>query len=233
MTILGFVLVVVFLFAASKGDWSVSFLSLAAAIGCFVPIRRRMRELADERSKAENGARQLRYELAQREATFFENLSTAKSLPDLNQQVKSLVLAPDETCVLVSQYAKRVVSKERTQYVGGTAGVSIRVAKGVRVRAGGFKGEPVKTSYTEIADTGTVYLTNQRFIFAGANEVATIPLSKVASVRDDSDTVEIIQENRAKPLTIKLGEEFRGSVVASATLAMAQLEASGKGHRKR
>src|SRR5713226_2955937 len=220
LAILGFVLLIVSFFAISKGDAWVALLCLVAAVACFVPIRKRMREIANDRREVENSARQLRYDSAQREAAFFESLSTAKVLPNLNNQIRAVVLEPEETCVLISENAQHIVTRERTQFVGRTASVSFKVSKRVRVRTGGFKGEPIKTTFSEVGDTGALYLTDHRFIFVGTNEVVAIPLLKIASVRDDSNTIEVIQENRAKPLLIRIAEEFRAPVVASATLAM-------------
>jgi hypothetical protein len=232
LAILGLILLIISLSAVSKGDNWIALLSLVAAIVCFVPIRRRMREIDNNRRQMEDSARQLRYDAAQKETALFEGLSKTKALPNLNHQIRSVILEPGETCVLFSPNAQHVVTREKTKYVGGTAGISYKLSKRIRVRAGGFKGEPIKTSFSEVGDTGTVYLTDHRFIFAGSNEVVTVPLSKIASVRDDSNTLEVIQENRTKPLLFRIDEEFRAQVVATATLAMAQRAVSGKNHKK-
>jgi uncharacterized membrane protein len=232
LALIGLVLLIVSFFAISKGDALVALLCFAGGVACFIPIGRRMREIDNDRRLTEESARQNSYNAAQKEAAHFENLSTTKVLPSLNHQVGTVILEPGETCVLISQNAQHIVIREKTQYVGGTAGVSFKVSKRIRVRAGGFKGEPVKTSHSEVGDTGTLYLTDHRFIFAGSNEVVTVPLSKIASVRDDSGTVEVIQENRAKPLLIRIAEEFRASAIVAATLAMTQRAVSHSNRKK-
>src|SRR6266567_571462 len=176
LAILGLVLLIVSLSAVSKGDNWVALLCLVTGIACFVPIRKRMREIENDRRQVEDSARQLSFDTAQKEAALFEGLSTAKVLPNLNHQIRAVTLEPGETCVLISQNAQHIITREKTQYVGGTAGVSFKVSKRIRVRAGGFKGEPIKTSHSEVGDTGTLYLTDHRFIFAGNNEVVTVPL---------------------------------------------------------
>jgi hypothetical protein len=231
LAILGVVLSILFFSALSKGDRLVALVCAVGAVACFAPILKRMREIDNERKQTQNTARQLAYDSAQKELALFEGSSKFKELPDLSDQVRSIVLEPSETCVLVSRNAQRIVTRERTRYVGQTAGVSLKISKNLHVRTGGFRGEPVKTSYTEAADTGTLYLTDHRFMFAGHNEVVTVPLSKIASVRDDEDMVEVIQENHARPVMIKISEQFRPPVITAATLAMARRAVSRKGHK--
>jgi hypothetical protein len=231
LAILGLVLSILFFFALLKGDTLVSVVCAVGAVACFAPIRKRMREIDNERKQTQNAARQLARDSAQKELALFESSSKLAELPDLNDQVQSVVLEPAETCVLVSRNAQHIVTHEKTQYVGQTAGISVKISKRVRVRTGGFRGEPIKTLYTEVGDTGTLYLTDRRFMFAGHNEVVTVPLSKIASVRDDADTVEVLQENHARPVLIKISEEFRPPVITAATLAMAGRALSRKGHK--
>ncbi len=58
--------------------------------------------------------------------------------------------------------------KKRTHYVGGSQGLSIRIAKGLYYRTGSFKGEKVQTSETVHVDTGLLGITNKHLYFAGS-----------------------------------------------------------------
>ena len=55
----------------------------------------------------------------------------------------------------------------RTHYQGGYSGVSVKVAKGVYYRTGGFKGHPVKTSEMILKDGGILGITNKHIYFSG------------------------------------------------------------------
>ena len=90
------------------------------------------------------------------------------------------------------------------------AGVSYKVSKNTRVRLGGFQGEPRTSIYDEEADTGTVYVTNKRFIFGSEKEVVTVPIEKIAkiAIEDDDDVVRIIFENQETPVTVRITEQF-------------------------
>lgn len=65
-------------------------------------------------------------------------------------------------------------------------------------------------------------MTNQRFIFAGAKEVVTVPIEKVAriAVGGNNDTVQVLVENREMPLIVRIAERFRAPVIAAATECM-------------
>jgi len=67
--------------------------------------------------------------------------------------------------------AKLVEEKTRTRYVGGSRGVSFRIAKGVYYRVGGFRGERIKETFKEITDEGTLYVTNKRVLFVGTKKM--------------------------------------------------------------
>jgi len=125
-------------------------------------------------------------------------------LPDLTEQVQGLILHADERCFAMCRGAQHVVEAHRTKYVGGSQGVSFRIAKGVRYHIGGFSGHPVTTDYEKVQDTGDLYVTTQRVVFAGGREVTSIIAKKVADIRIDGDHIWVLAENRKTPLGLKL-----------------------------
>lgn len=125
-------------------------------------------------------------------------------LPDMSDQVTGMVLHAGERCFAICRGAQHVVEAHRTKYVGGSQGVSFRIAKGVRYHVGGFSGRPVTTSYEKVQDVGDLYITTERVAFAGSSEVTSIAAKKLADVRIDGDHLWFLAENRKTPLGVKL-----------------------------
>ncbi len=76
----------------------------------------------------------------------------------------------------VSLLEERVVSR---RYQGGSAGMNIRVAKGVSFRVGQHKGRLVSEKDTVVVDQGDFYITNQRFIYKGQKKNFNITLKQL------------------------------------------------------
>lgn len=74
-----------------------------------------------------------------------------------------------------------------SEWVGRSAGVSFRVAKGVRFRTGGSRGHKVSHSEMDYKGKGNLVLTTQGFSFLGAAEAARIPLSRILAFQTYSD----------------------------------------------
>ncbi len=65
----------------------------------------------------------------------------------------------------------------RTEHVGRSSGVSIRVAKGVYCRVGAFRGHPVSRTARVHVDTGMMAVTNKHLYFGGGRKSLS-PLCK-------------------------------------------------------
>jgi len=90
--------------------------------------------------------------------------------------------------------------KTRRQYVGGSSGVSIRVAKGVYFRTGGFKGHPVETTERVHMGTGIMAVTNKHIYFTSPQKTFRVRLDKIVSFMPFSDGVGIQRDTAtAKP----------------------------------
>lgn len=113
-------------------------------------------------------------------------IRTEADSPVLMKKNEELVLSFPN----VSLFEPRKVTR------GGTAGTSIRVAKGVRVRVGGFQAE----SHEELRkiDGGTLTLTDKRIVFSGAKRTASFPLDKIVSMEPYRDAVSIRREGKEK-----------------------------------
>lgn len=91
-------------------------------------------------------------------------------------------------------------TKSKTEYVGGSHGVSIRIMKGVYYRIGGFKGRKVTTENSELLDIGILLLTSKNLYFYSGTSKFRIPYKKILSYTPSANGVEILKDLKtAKP----------------------------------
>lgn len=116
-------------------------------------------------------------------------------------------LQKTEKIVWVFQNVDYYEQKTRTNYVGSSQGVSIRIAKGVYYRTGAFKGERVQTSETVHADTGLLGVTNKHIYFAGPSKNFRIAYNKIVSFEPFSDGIGLQRDAQtAKPQSFQTGD---------------------------
>lgn len=116
-------------------------------------------------------------------------------------------LQKTEKVVWVFQNVNYYEEKTRTRYVGGSQGVSIRIAKGLYYRTGAFKGERVQTSETIHADTGLLGVTNKHVYFAGSSKRFRIAYNKIVSFEPFSDGIGVQRDAQtAKPQSFSIGD---------------------------
>ncbi len=128
-------------------------------------------------------------------AAILRELDDGKTPDRVHVQGLSIVLQKDEKIVWLFQGVQYFTIKNRTQYVGGSQGVSIRIMKGVYYRVGAMKGERVQTPEMKLEDTGELVFTNKNVVFHGSLRSTRIPLKKVVSIDPYSDGVRIIRES--------------------------------------
>lgn len=87
----------------------------------------------------------------------------------------------DEKVIWVWDRVGYYEEKTRRQYVGGTRGLSIRVARGVYFRIGSFRGRPVETTERVPVDTGLLVVTNKHLYFHGRTKTFRIRLDKIVA----------------------------------------------------
>ena len=73
--------------------------------------------------------------------------------------------------------------RNRSEYIAGNAGVSVRVMKGVNFRTGGTKGRRIETPH--VLDNGTLVATTKCFYFIGDRNTAKYPYQKLMMCRID------------------------------------------------
>lgn len=103
------------------------------------------------------------------------------------------------------QYYKEVTRRE---YRGQSMGVSIRVAKGVYLRPGSFRGRPVETVSMEHQDHGTLGLTTKHLYYLGEGTGRSfrIRLEKIVTFDPYNDGLRIMRDTAsAKPEAFIMG----------------------------
>jgi len=125
-----------------------------------------------------------------------------------------LILQPGETCYW-QEPAQLMELRTHTHYEGGSLGLSVRVARGVYLRPGSFRGAPVSNTAMEIDDTGTVYVTNTRIVFIGGAGAKAVTLKQLAGVEPFTDGVRITPANH-KPLALITGNFRLAGVIERA-----------------
>lgn len=110
----------------------------------------------------------------------------------------NIILQKNELCHYEIT-ADLIEEKSRTRYIGGSQGVSIRIMKGVSYRVGGFKGDRIVDTFNAVTDSGSLYVTNKRVIFAGNKKNVTYPINKIVNIKRFSDAIQFQKENESKP----------------------------------
>lgn len=91
----------------------------------------------------------------------------------------SFKLQKDES-VVWSEDVIYYESATKTEHIGGTQGVSIKIAKGMYYRVGGMKGQSLRTEYKKLIDCGTLVLTNKNLYFSSPAKSFKIPYNKIS-----------------------------------------------------
>ncbi|HUB70745.1 MAG TPA: hypothetical protein VL984_10005, partial [Acidimicrobiales bacterium] len=167
-------------------------------------------------------------------------------------ETADIMLSPGEA--LFYKVAGAALIEERSakgHWQGGSAGVSVPLGslhgRAVRYRVGATRGHYVQAAPTLTAiDTGTMYVTNRRVVFAGARQTRECAFAKLIEVRhsDEEGSTTFAVSNRQKPTTVHYGPQlsasfdfrldlalahYRGTVAAlvgQLTQALAQVDAS-------
>ncbi|HCT64208.1 MAG TPA: hypothetical protein DIC60_02875 [Lachnospiraceae bacterium] len=81
-------------------------------------------------------------------------------------------------------------------YTGKSAGVNVRVAKGISVRTGSMGGKPIRNNVRNYND-GDLIITNKRILFVGKDDSFEYRVDKISATKIIDKTSFIIQSGRA------------------------------------
>jgi hypothetical protein len=121
-----------------------------------------------------------------------QRVSLALGLPFDFQKGEQLVWL-FERCDLLQDKTVR-------QYVGGSRGVSVRIAKGVYYHASGFKGRRIDRTQRAHVDTGMFAVTTKQMYFSGPKKAFRVPYTKIVAFEPFTDGLGIVRDAAsAKP----------------------------------
>ncbi|WP_069293902.1 hypothetical protein [Fervidobacterium thailandense] len=93
----------------------------------------------------------------------------------------------------VDYYQDRTVR----EYIGGSSGVSFRVAKGVYLRTGAFKATPIETIKRVHVDSGILAVTTKHIYFHGKFKSFRIPFKKIVAFEPYSNGIGVHKDSAA------------------------------------
>lgn len=138
-------------------------------------------------------------------------------LPQLDSP--RLLLKPDEVVHLETE-AQLMKEVKIREYRGGYAGVSFRVAKGVRFSTGGIRGRPVVVGTEwQPEDAGVLSVSSQRAVFMGQRKTIEFIYGKLVNLTVLTDGVRFHVSNRQ---TAPLFKVESGPVIAAVVNAAMQ-----------
>jgi hypothetical protein len=112
-----------------------------------------------------------------------------------------------ETLVWVFQDVTYSEARTTVRYQGSYQGVSVRVAKGLYYRTGGFSGNPVPTTQILPVDSGILGITNKHLYFSGSKKSFRVVYNKIVAFDAYSDGVGIQRDaSSAKPQIFMTGD---------------------------
>lgn len=102
-----------------------------------------------------------------------------------------------------TDYFEQITQRE---FRGGSLGVSFRVAKGVYIRPGAFRGRSVASSSMQHTDSGMLGITTKHIYFKGNSKSFRVRLEKIVSFDPYQDGLGIMRDTaRAKPEIFRMG----------------------------
>jgi hypothetical protein len=127
-------------------------------------------------------------------------------------------LKSGEVC-LFSASATLLEERTRREYVGGSRGISIRIAKGLSYRVGASRGYSVPVSHVVEVCDGTFSITNRRCIFTGPRKTVTVPIENLISFTPFEDGIQLHHEKSKGLQVFKFADGEYAAAVLSGLLS--------------
>ncbi|MFA6058608.1 MAG: hypothetical protein WC756_10455 [Taibaiella sp.] len=122
-------------------------------------------------------------------------------LPDVNSgEITQINFQKNEKIVWLFRNIDYYEDKLKRQYVRGSRGVSMRIAKGLSYRIGGSVGHSVNVINRVFVSNGHLIVTNKNIYFTSSSKSLRLPYSKIVSFEIYEDGIGVIRDARtAKP----------------------------------
>ncbi len=112
----------------------------------------------------------------------------------------------DEKLVWIFSDVEYSEMKTIKQFVGGSQGISVRIAKGIYYKTSTFKGQQVESNAIMPVDSGIAAITDKNIYFTGAIKSFRTPYNKIMTIMPYDDGVGFQKDTQtAKPQIFKVG----------------------------
>lgn len=151
----------------------------------------------------------IKYEERIRPYIIVSYIKENNQLPDItselrNKEIKenfgNIILKRGELVHFASFTVLKEIRSVSLGYQGGSQGISIRIAKGVRYRIGAHKGHIVRENRLVDTSKGLLLLSNKRLFLQPLprNKPVSIPINKIMSYHVYENGLEVYKEGRQK-----------------------------------
>ena len=114
------------------------------------------------------------------------------------------MLSRNETMIWLFRDIIFYEQKIKREYVGRSSGISVRVAKGIYYRTGGFRGHPVETTYMQRISVGSVCLTDKHIYFSSPEKSFRLSFDKIINIDTYSNGVGLQKDGaNSKPIFLE------------------------------
>lgn len=103
-------------------------------------------------------------------------------------------LTKGETIIWLFYNVKYHEDTIKRSYEGGSRGASVRVAKGVYLRGGSYRGKVVESNYLKLIGVGMMAITNKNIYYASNQKTFKLPHQKIVGVKPYSDGIQIFKD---------------------------------------
>lgn len=105
-------------------------------------------------------------------------------------------------------------------YRGGSRGVSVRVAKGVYLRGGSYRGQIIEKEFKKHIGSGVLALTTHNIYFATSSKTIKIPYSKIVGIIPSENGIQITKDgiNAKNQYFINIDGVFVYNVITNSNL---------------
>ncbi|MBN6711432.1 hypothetical protein JFL47_09385 [Haemophilus haemoglobinophilus] len=147
------------------------------------------------------------------------DLRVGKINANLNGFDNDIPLKKDEIAFLVAS-AVLVATETKSNYVAGSKGVSLKIAKGVYYRVGATKGKRESVKQDVHKSEGKLIITNQRVVFAGELESFEVISNKIINYLFKDAMLIINASNRKEAYRTIIPNELKGCIDAAIKLSI-------------
>ena len=118
----------------------------------------------------------------------------------------NVILQPGEQMIYATPAQTFTQKEQVVGYTGGSAGASVRVAKGLTIRSGSSRGTPIRQNVTKF-NNGDYIVTTKRLLFLSQNESFEFRIEKITAFKIIAqDAFMIMQGNKQKNICVDMSQ---------------------------